>query len=173
MTTKNECLQIIGEIAVQWSSVESCVKDLLWLYVGTDRPTFDMLFGRANAVHVENMLRKFVRAKEVNDVAKADALEALDRTGILRSSRNVILHEMRSEHVEDPATLLPKLVATRDALSSHSVALLECSARLRVFVGQRDALETPDGVDDLPDADARVPAYEAIEWPLKSEKIGF
>ncbi|MCE8008590.1 hypothetical protein [Aestuariivita sp.] len=171
MTKTDDCLRVIGDIAIRWSEVESNLKELLWLYVGTDRPTFDLLFGRSNGDHIEKMLRRVVTAKEVDDIARKDALEALTRCKVIRDNRNTILHKMRSDHIEDAASLFPKLVATQESLTAYSEALSTCMAKLSLFVARREALETPDGFDEAPDADERVPTYEPIRWPPKSDRI--
>ena len=169
MTDKDGCLRAIGEIAVRWSGVEKDLKDLLWLYVGTDRQTFDLLFGGSSGDQIAKVLRRVVVAKEVDAAAKADAVEALDRCQLLRQNRHTILHKMRSDHMDDATTLLPALIAARDSLVAYSEALSNCCERLSLFVAQRDALETPDGVEEAPDAEERIPTYTAIVWPTKTK----
>tara|TARA_R100000365_G_C2745102_1_gene73870 strand:- start:1440 stop:1943 length:504 start_codon:yes stop_codon:yes gene_type:complete len=162
---------LIGDIAVRWSEVEANLRELLWLYVGTDRPTFDLLFGRSSGDHVEKMLRKVVMAKEIDKIAQGDAIEALSRCKTIRDNRNTILHKMRSDHVDDAASLFPKLVATQESLISYAEALSACKINLSQFVARRDAVETPDGEDEAPDAHERVPTYEPINWPPKGSRI--
>lgn len=171
MTDRTSCLKLIGDIAVRWSEVEGNLKELLWLYVGTDRPTFNLLFGRSSGDHVEKMLRKVVMAKEIDKTAREDALEALTRCKVIRDNRNTILHKMRSDHMDDAASLFPKLVSTQESLISYSEALGACMVKLSLFVARRDAVETPDGEDEAPDAHERVPTYEPIKWPPKGDRI--
>jgi len=172
MTDRDNCLRMIGDIAVRWSSIEKDLRELLWLYVGTDRPTFDLLFGRAAPAHIHDTLRKVVIAKEVDPTANADALEALGRCKTIRDNRNIVLHKMRSDHVDDATALLPKLVETQQAIALHADALRTCRQRLGKFVAARDALETPDGDEEAPDA-GQVPTYESIQWPPKCTKLEF
>ena len=171
MSDRSICLRVIGDIAVRWSEVERNLRELLWLYVGTDRPTFDLLFGRSSGDHIEKMLRKVVMTKEVDHAARDDAIEALTRCKAIRENRNTILHKMHSDHVDDAASLFPKLVATQESLISYSDALIVCKVKLSLFVARRDAVETPDGEDEAPDAHERVPTYEPMKWPPKGERL--
>ncbi|MEM8555213.1 MAG: hypothetical protein AAGF71_10370 [Pseudomonadota bacterium] len=171
MTERDDCLHAIGEIAVRWSGVEKNLKDLLWLYVGTDRQTFDLLFGGASGDQIAKVLRRVVEAKEVDAAAKSDAIEALNRCQVLRQNCNTILHKMRSDHMDDASTLLPSLSAAKDSLVAYSEALSNCCERLSLFVARRDALETPDGVEEAPDAEERVPIYIAVAWPTKTKLL--
>lgn len=171
MTDKNICLQFIGDISVQWSQVEDDLRELLWVYVGTDRPTFDLLFDKARGTDIENLLRRIINGKETDRSAKSDALEALSRSKVIRDNRNTILHKMRADHVDDPAALQPKLEQARDEIISHSEALRMCRERLTNFVARRDALETADGALEHPDSDRQIPTYEAVDWPAKCKKL--
>lgn len=172
MMDRLECLQIIGEISVQWSQVEDNLKELLWVYVGTDRPTFDLLFGKMRGSDIEALLRRIVVKKEADNAARKDAIEAIDRSSIIRENRNMVLHKMRADHVEDTVNVLPKLTRVRNDLVTHTTALKECKSRLSVFVASRDALETYEDSDRNP-VEARVPKYSSVTWPDKAKKVNF
>lgn len=155
-----ECLQIIGEISVQWSQVEDGLKELLWVYVGTDRPTFDLLFGKMRVSDIEALLRRIVTGKEADRAAK------------IRENRNTVLHKMRADHVDDTEMVLPKLTRVRDDLVAHTRVLTECTKRLSLFVASRDALETYED-SERKSIEAKVPQYLSVRWPSKAEKVNF
>lgn len=167
-----ECLQIIGEVSVQWSQVEDHLKEILWVYVGTDRPTFDLLFGKMRGSDIEALLRRMVASKESDSAAKADALEAINRSSIIRENRNTVLHKMRADHVDDTEKVLPKLTRVRDDLVAHTTVLMECTKRLSIFVSTRDALETYEDSDHNP-VETKIPKYQTVTWPPKADKVNF
>jgi len=159
---------MIGDITVQWSEVEDNLRELLWVYVGTDRQTFDLLFSKTRGVDVEQLLKTIINGKEVDHLAKIDALEAVSRSKKVRDNRNIILHKMREDHVADPASLFPKLENVRNEALAHCKALSDCRRRLAVFVSSRDALEPADGELDYPSTENRVPTYAPQAWPKPS-----
>lgn len=171
MTPRDECLRIIGDIAVRWSKAESELREIFWLYVGTDRPTFDMLFSRANGDHVEMQLKRLVSAKEVDVQAQKDVLSAISQIKIHRKNRNIILHRLRTDHVDDAEKLLPKLQGTADDISAFLTTISTCREQLARFLAERDSLETPDGIDSAPSSDDRIPTYSPMEWPTKCQEL--
>lgn len=171
MTDRASCLQMIGEITVQWSLIEANLRELLWIYVGTDRPTFDILFGKTRGIDIELQLRRIVTAKEIDSAAQHDAIQAVDRSSIIRENRNTILHKMSVDHVADVASLHPKLEKARNDTIAHVEVLQECRRRLTVFVTAREAIETPDGDLDYPTSDMRGLVYLPIDWPPRTAKL--
>ncbi|MFN3147389.1 MAG: hypothetical protein ACE368_20140 [Paracoccaceae bacterium] len=150
--------------------MEDDLKELLWVYVGTDRPTFDLLFGKMRGSDIEALLRRIVAEKEADYAARTDALEAVHRSSVIRENRNTVLHKMRADHVDDTERVLPKLTKVRDDLVAHTAVLTECTRRLSIFVASRDALETYED-SDRNSVDAKVPEYQSVTWPPKADKV--
>ncbi|MEP2890455.1 hypothetical protein [Tateyamaria sp.] len=171
MMDRSDCLKVIGDITVQWSEVEDTLRELLWVYVGTDRQTFDLLFSKSRGSDVEMLLKRLVNAKEVEASAKLDAIEAVARSKTVRDNRNDIVHKMRENHVADAELLYPKLKKARDEAAAHCKALKECRRRLALFVSERDALETADGELDYPASEERSPTYTSLLWPPQIKRL--
>lgn len=171
MSDRKSCLNVIGEIAVQWSQAEEDLRDILWLYVGTDRPTFDILFDGRRAADIEELVKKLVSKKEPNEAARFDIVEAVARAGLHRRNRNTILHKMRSDDVDDAGRIFPKLNKALEETKQFCAALRRLRVTLTRFVTVRDALDTPVGDEARRDAETRLPEYQAVSWPEKSQVL--
>jgi hypothetical protein len=171
--TKDACLGVIGQIAVGWSEAEECVRQMLWLYLGTDRPTFSIVTNKMRASDIEKLLKALVEDKESNTRLKADILTALQWVSVLRENRNNALHGASVRDMSDDAWPL-------DALREIGEQLLDCAPRLRElcdrslrFVIARDTVETPmgdRGDESFPGSDEPA-SYEQLNWPSKPRKI--
>ncbi|WVX48547.1 hypothetical protein ROLI_016280 [Roseobacter fucihabitans] len=135
MTEKSKagCLQIIGDISIQWSKVEDELKAILWYYVGTDRQVFDVLFGKSRGRDIEDILVSVAKIREPVAVASDDIKLAVQRVRVLRRNRNTILHQMRHSHVDDIEELHPKLSGALWAVDVHRIWMIVAAIEMRVL----------------------------------------
>lgn len=166
---REQSLISLGEIAVGWSSAEDTVRKLLWLYMGTDRPTFEILVRDLRATDMERLLRDFVKGKEPDVFLRKDIETALTWVGILRVNRNDALH---GANLHDGVEIWP-LAELRDIGAQMSLCvpiLNELFARASKFIVARETSETPIGDESFPESEL-VASYEPIVWPKNPKKI--
>jgi hypothetical protein len=168
--TKDGSLRIIGEIAVNWASVESCVLRLLWLYVGTDRPTFNIITAKLRPTDRESMLKDLANRKEPNDILRADVLTALQWVKVLRENRNVTLHGLGDGVIPDADWPIHELGTIGRQLSEICPVLNALCENATRVVMSRDAAEPPIGKESFPGDDS-VQSHSPINWPQKPKKM--
>jgi hypothetical protein len=167
LNMREESLISLGEIAIGWSTTEESIRKLLWLYVGTDRPTFEILVRGLRPVDVERLLRDFIKEQEPNKFLRKDIETALIWVGILRGNRNDSLH---GANVHNGAGNWP-LSELREIGSQMTLCvplLIELYEKASKFIVARATSETPLGDEDFPEF---MVAYEPISWPKNPKKI--
>jgi len=165
---RDACLVVIGEIAVGWTATEEYILKLLWLYIGTDRPTFDIIVRQQRTSDLERLLRDLVTKKEPHPALQQDVLTALQRVSVLRENRNNTLHGTTGADVVDWP--LAELEAVRQQIAEGVPCLADLCSRALRFVVARDSAETPIGDESFPGVEQN-DEYLAINWPPKPRKI--
>lgn len=168
--SRESALSMVGEIAVSWQAVEKCVLDLLWLYVGTDRPTFEIILGPLRPTDKEKLLRDLVTAKEPIDDLRNDVLIALARVAILRENRNMTLHGLSDNPKGPEEWPIKNLQLVCDQLHALVPNLEGLCSLSTAMIMLRDEAPTPDGLESPP-FDAAPIVYPKMEWPPKPSKV--
>lgn len=158
----DDLLREIGRLTIAWNKAETALKELVWLYLGTDAFTASIITNPMRGNDCENLLKKLVEEKEADPAIVGEVLASIQVVKDCRQNRNIIVHNLGAcdgTVTTGGRELIANCAATVSGISLHLAAIREQISR--IFI-QREMRETPDGEltgpsEDLPDFEFAAP----------------